>query len=369
MNLRFLIIIIGINRALVSSAFGFELSAPDGTGPIYFLGAKYHHGSIITDSPLLKPLSRSTPWMIQMEFSVLKNTQQAWDYCNCYSKNGVGLSFSNFNNPEKLGTATSLIFFTEPLLYFSDRIQFSLRGGSGISYLNKVYHADTNPENLFYSNTISFFLMLNFNLYYSISQRWRAGMTGQFSHISNGGTKWPNYGMNYPTLAVGLDYLINPQRFSRRTSTLFSDRSLKSIVHAFGVGHKAEANGSFPLERKLLLGANAGIIKPLTKVNALGLGGELYYDGVSEVYQDRTGKNYTPWTGSFSLQHYIFFGKILFGQQVAYAVTALNPDTNKKVYQRYFLEYKVSRNWYAGITLKAYGGRSDYLAFTSGIIL
>lgn len=368
MNYKFIIIISWINLITALPAFSFKLSAPDSTGPIYFLGTKYHRGVIITDSPLLKPLSGSSPWMIQAEVGIMKNTQQAWDYCNCYSKNGVAFSFTNFNNPEKLGTASSIIFFTEPYLYFSDKVQFSLRGGSGISYLTKIYDANTNPQNLFYSNTVSFFLMLNLNLYYSINPRWRASLTSQFSHISNGGTDWPNYGMNYPTLGVGLDYLINPQQLSKRISTLPLSGSLKPIVHAFGTGHKVVANGSYPQERKLLLGVNAGLIKPLTKVNALGFGGELSYDGISEIYQDQTGEEYSPWTGSFSLQHYIFFGKILFGQQLAYTVTALNPDTKKKGYQRYFLEYKVGQNWYAGITLKAFGGRSDYLAFTSGII-
>jgi hypothetical protein len=367
MNLKYLIINIWICSVISPSAFSFEISVPDSTGPIYFLGAKYHQGVIITDSPSLTPLAKSNPWMIQADLSVLKNTQQAWDYCNCYSKNGVLLSFTDFKNPEKLGTATSLIFFTEPYLYFSDKLQLSLRGGSGISYLTKIYNEDTNSENLFYSNTISFFLMLNLNLYYLISPRWRASIAGQFSHISNGGTKWPNYGMNYPTLGVGLDYIITPHQLSKRTSTSFTARSLKTIIHTFGTGHKAEANGSFPQERKLLIGVNAGIVKPLSRVNAVGLGGELYYDGISEVYQARSGESYSPWTASFSLQHYIFFGKILFGQQVAHVITALNPDNNKKVYQRYFLEYKVRSNWYAGITLKAYGGRSDYIAFTSGI--
>ena len=368
MNLKFAIINIWIYLSISPATFSFELLASDSTGPIYFLGATYHQGVIITDSPSLTSLAKSNPWMIQADFSVLKNTQQVWDYCNCYSKNGVSLSFTNFKDPEKLGTATSLIFFTEPYLYYSDKLQFSLRGGSGISYLTKVYNADTNPENLFYGSPISFFLMLNLNLYYSISPSWRASITGQFSHISNGGTKWPNYGMNYPTLAVGLDYNINPQQLSRRTSSPFTERSLKIIIHPFGTVHKAEANDSFAQERKLLLGVNAGVVKPLTRVNSLGLGGELYYDGLSEVFQARSGESYSPWTGSFSLQHYIFFGKILFGQQLAYAVTALNPDTNKKLYQRYFLEYKVRPDWYAGITLKAYGGRSDYLAFTSGFV-
>jgi Lipid A 3-O-deacylase (PagL) len=367
--MNFKLIITGISAYLIcgTEVFSFELSAPDSTGPIYFLGAKYHRGTIVTDSPSLTSLATSKPLMIQVDFSVLKNTQQAWNYCNCYSKSGVSLSFTDFKNPEKLGTATSLVVFTEPYLYFSEKIQVSLRAGTGISYLTKIYNAETNPGNLFYSLPVSFFLMLGLNLQYSISPTWRASLSSQFSHLSNGGTKWPNYGMNYPTLAVGLDYIINPRQLTGRPSSRFTERSLKTIIHVFGTGHKAEATGSFEQERKLLLGINAGVVKPLSRVNALGLGGELYYDGISEVYQARSGESYSPWTGSFSLQHYIFFGKILFGQQLAYAVTTLNPDTNKKIYQRYFLEYKVRPDWYAGITLKAYAGRSEYLSFTSGI--
>ena len=34
--------------------------------------------------------------------------------------------------------------------------------------------------------------------------------SGNYNHISNGGLKQPNKGINYPTLALGLDYIPNP---------------------------------------------------------------------------------------------------------------------------------------------------------------
>jgi len=54
-----------------------------------------------------------------------------------------------------------------------------------------------------------------------------------------------------------------------------------------------------PTENGLVLGFNAGVLKPLSRINALGVAGEVYYDGVNKTYQQRTGDHYGPWSARF----------------------------------------------------------------------
>jgi hypothetical protein len=110
---------------------------------------------------------------------------------------------------------------------------------------------------------------------------------------------------------------------------------------------------------------NLGLIKRIGRLNAFGVGGEIYYDGINSVNQQRAGRVQQTTVGGVSIQHYLFLGKLLFGQQFAWYVT---PDTGyqKNIYQRYFLEYEVKKNWYAGVSLKAHGDHSDYLAISTG---
>ncbi|HEY8936857.1 MAG TPA: hypothetical protein VIM65_16625, partial [Cyclobacteriaceae bacterium] len=124
-----------------------------------------------------------------------------------------------------------------------------------------------------------------------------------------------------------------------------------------------------PEEKRIVTGINIGLIKPLGKISSLGVGGEAYYDGIAHLQEERTGKDFRAGIASVNLQHYITLGKLLLGQQLAYYVTKPNPDVTRKLYQRYFIEYKVKGPLYLGVSLKAHGNVSDYIALSTAYIL
>ena len=101
------------------------------SGRLYFSSAKFQVGNILIDNPSTAYLVQDNPLMLESNFSILNNTQCAWDYCNCYSKNGFAISYINLGNPTKLSQATRLVF-TEPYLSFSFKLQFYFRDGAGI---------------------------------------------------------------------------------------------------------------------------------------------------------------------------------------------------------------------------------------------
>jgi hypothetical protein len=313
-------------------------------------------------------LINNNPQLIQLDFSVLKNTQKAYEYGRCYSKNGLSFSHVNFGNADKLGTASTLALYVEPHLLASRKFQVTLRAGGGVAYLNKVYNAVSDSNNLFYSKPLSYLLLVNVNVYYALTANVRVNVSAQFSHISNGGARWPNYGMNFPTWGLGIEYAIHPQVLQARTCAPFTNRSVKVITHLFGGRNTARAGDSYPEEKKPVFGINAGVLKPLGRISALGFGGELYYDAICKVKQTRYEKKFNSTIGSVSLQHYFFFGKLLCGQQLAYYITKLNPDTPTNFYQRYFFEYKVKGPLYLGVSLKAHGQISDYMSITTSYI-
>lgn len=349
-----------------NECIGQHMPVPD-SGRVYFASSKFQVGHILIDNPATADLVQDIPWLLEFDFSILKNTQRSWDYCNCFSKDGFSISYINFGNPEKLGRAVNLAAFVEPYLSFSSRFQFSFRGGAGISYLNKVYDEATNPTNLFVSKHISYLLLLNLSAFYAVRTNLKINFTAQFNHISNGGARDPNYGMNLPSAGIGLEYSWKPYTLSKRKNSPFTKQSLKIITHVFGGQRILPATKGWPEESKIVFGLTTGVIKPLSKINGLGIGGELYYDGLSAVKHNQTGDVYKTVVGSASMQHYLFFGRVLFGQQLAYQFTQLNPDVSKKIYERYFLEYKIGNNWYAGISLKAYGDVSDYFTIATAV--
>lgn len=329
---------------------------------LFFVGGSASAGSIVTGSDRVKPLSYTHPVMLQFDFSFIKNTQQSWNYCNCYSKTGLSISYVDFNNPEKLGRAINLSVFAEPIIFYSPKFQFSLRGGAGFSYLNNVYDSISNSENLFYSTPISFILFMKARASFKISESVNAILEGEFNHISNGGTNYPNWGINFPMVSLGVDYQLNVQKLIPRSRLELTSYPLKLILHGYGGRHLEDDS------KRIVIGINVGLIKQVSRVNGIGVGGEVTYDAIYKVLSERKGMAYNSWLTSISFQHYFFYGKLLFGQHLAYYLVPPNPDSNKKIYQLYTLAYHVNKQWYAGVSLKAHGGISDYLAVSTSKI-
>jgi len=362
-----LVTAISISTLLSMMCHGQALTRAD-SGRFYFISSNVQQGTILIQDKDAAHLVEKKTRGAQLDFSVVKNTQRAWDYCNCYTKNGVSLSYVDFGNPVNLGHAVNLVAYTEPYLSFSHKLQFSFRGGAGFAYLNRTFNAITNPDNTFYSRKLSFMLLLNLNAYYALTPSLRASLTAQFSHISNGGARDPNWGINFPTFGVGLEYMLQPGSLKPRLRRPFTDRSIKVITNVFGGRRLLQARDIWPDQHGAIAGVNTGVVKPLGRISAIGLGGELYYDGTSNLREARDQKEYSDMIGAISIQHYFFFGKVLFGQQLVYQVTRLNPDVANHIYQRFFLEYQLYRHWYGGITLKSRGNVSENLSIATSLV-
>ncbi len=332
--------------------------SPLDSGRLLFVDMMAHRGSIITDSKSLEPNAQSHPLMFEFDLSRMQNTKQSWNQCKCYHKEGLTLSYVDFKNPDVLGKAVNLSIFTEPYLYYSPRFQFSLRTSAGLSYLNNVYDEETNPENLFFSSPISFLLSLGLVTNYSLGPSIHLKLAAQFNHISNGGTRYPNWGINFPTLAVGVSYQVNNQKLTNWNNPSPIDKAAKLIIRMYAGSHLADG------ERRMVTGLNVGLIKPLSRINGIGLGSEIVYDAINQVLENNTGKEYNTILASFSLQHYFFYGKVRFGQQLAYAIIPPTSHGSNRIYQLYTLEYFITKQWYMGTTLKAYGGASDYITIS-----
>jgi hypothetical protein len=334
----------------------------------YFIGTKIQSGNILINNSKLNSLDIHHPVIFQADLSLLKMEQNVWDYCACYTRNGVSVNYTDFGNLKSLGRGAGIVLYTEPIIFLSNRIQITLRGGAGFAYNNKIYDQENNTNNIMVSKHVSYLLIFNPNIYFSLSKRIQLSAGAQLSHISNGGARWPNWGLNYLTGSMGASYMIHPQVLKPKISSPFADRAVKFLILAFAGAHHFGPTVQYAETSRGVGGFNAGMLKPLSRVNLLGAGAEIYYDGIGKVLEYHYGQAYHRFIGSVSLQHYFSLGKLLFGQQLAYVLTPRNPDMDTRIYQRYVLQYKIKKNWVGGVSLRAHGKISDYLTLTTGFI-
>ncbi len=204
----------------------------------YFIpGLRAHYGFIIAHTSEIEDAARTNPYGLQVDLSWHFNTQKAYDFCNCLPRLGLSANYWDFQSRDILGRAYSTMFFAEPFFNLHHRVNFSLRAGFGLAYLSDPYDSVSNPLNQAYSTRVGYSLLLNTTVYFRLSDRFILNTSFNYNHISNGGVKHPNKGLNYPTLSIGLDYSTSPIRFRR---------------------YRPDGDGRFVPHNRILIGTFAG---------------------------------------------------------------------------------------------------------------
>jgi hypothetical protein len=317
---------------------------------ILYLGSQTYYGFIIPHRSSVRPLVQDTrPWGLSLELSRLRYTQSAWRACNCYSQNGLSLMYFNFDDPEVLGSSVNLTVFAEPQFTYGN-FNMSLRAGLGLSLLTKVYHVESNPENVFFSRTMSGILLLQLTNRVWLSEHLGIRLSGAYHHISNGGSKQPNLGMNFPTLSIGAEYSIGRIRLVRREKQQVSKKTMQYYGGVFFTSSKVPENDD---RRKPMLGVNGGFYKPFARMHGIGLEMELVHDWSLKEKNKQSAEYIDHRIISGLLRHHFLFGKFDFSQALGFYLYKKYP-TQDNVFQRYLLEYRITKNIQLGFSLKAH---------------
>lgn len=329
---------------------------PVDTAARFSFESSLYASRIITGEANLQAFTSLHPLTIQAGLSWVRNGRSQWNYCNCLIRNGSSLTWTDFKDG-RLGHAFSVSAYTEPVLWHRPRWQVSLQGGTGLAYMTRVYNANSNPENTFYSAPLSFLLTLGPSVQWQLNPHWFLSLHGRLQHISNGGRRDPNDGMNLLSAGLQLRYTPSLSVYHLWEHKKRPPNQWVTTVHAFGFYRQlTPSSPSVPVG-----GFNATFARTLGRISALGLGGELYYDGLSKYRKQQSGEAIADWVPSMHIAHQLTLGKLLFSQQLAWYLT-LQTGFSERTFQRYVLAYSFKPGWYGGITLKAHVDRSDYFA-------
>jgi len=220
-------------------------------------------------------------------------------------------------------------------------ISISFRFGMGPAWVNRIYDAETNPDNFFFSSHLSFIVVLNAAVNYCLSSRLTTRVSFNYNHISNGGLMQPNIGMNFPTLNAGFDYSLTEVSFPIRAKDtmqiLYPDKSWWDV---YILGTRKNVNNG---EEKLYPVIGAGIYYNyhILRILALNAG--------------------TEWISDFSVKEKIR------REYINDPGSAPYPARNK-VYQRYGLNLRFTESLYMGINIKSHGHVADLMDARLGIL-
>ena len=317
---------------------------------ILYMGGQVHYGFIIAHRSAVRPLVKDIrPWGISMEFSRLRYKQSAWSACNCYSQNGLALMYFNFDNPEVLGSSVNLVAFAEPNLSFKT-FNISLRAGLGLSYLTKVYHWESNPENVFFSSKLSGILLVQLTNRVWLSENFSIRLSAAYHHISNGGSQQPNLGINFPTVSIGAEYSVGRITLMPKQKKYSLKNTMQYNAGFFFTTRKISSDDN---KRKPVLGFSGGFFKPFARMHGIGADLEMAIDWSLKERNKLSSEYIGHHIISGLVRHHFLFGRFDFSQAIGFYLYKKYPTPNS-IFQRYVLDYRITKKIQIGFSLKAH---------------
>jgi len=335
---------LGCERALGQSndAFGFRAET----------------GFLILHSEAIAPIGSAAPWGVGIDYARELDPDVHYPNCLCFPRMGFSLSYHNLDKPGILGSSFPLYGFLEPHYRLSGPWFFHLRGGMGFAYQTTPYDLETNPLNLSYSLYLNTFVQLGAGVSYRPEAHWSASLSALYNHSSNGGIQEPNKGLNYPTLALGVEYSLKPRVFKSKTELNTSPPPPKRLwtLEAFAAGKAIDETRV----TYAVYGLEASYLYQFSRVSAWDAGIELLRNAAYEQVLDNAGTPSNHFEASLLAGHAFVMGKFTFSQQAGvylYRDYAPTPDW----FQRYGVNYYFWKNLSLGANIRVHGHVAEFL--------
>jgi hypothetical protein len=340
---------------LLLSEFLMTLSAVPNDSIRHHLGMQAYTGFIIPHAPDLKAISQSRPVGMELTYSRTALNRTAYERCNCFARIGTYLNYVAFNNRDELGRTVGLGGYFEPLIRYQNPLYFSVRATAGLSYISRVYNTESNPRNTFFSSPVSGLLALSVNAHYRLTQQVQVSATASYNHISNGGIRQPNRGMNFPTLGIGLLYIPESIPFpdpGRWVQPPLARRFTKRIM-AFGSVRTLPESLNFPESAGWVWGFMATAGYRVSRFHAFTGGVEFTDDGYIREQLRRENKLANHRQLGLLGGYELWLGRYAFTTHLGWNIVQPAALRDGPVFQRYQLLYTVHSRYLVGVGLKA----------------
>jgi hypothetical protein len=362
------ILLTGIISTFLFTGTATELPA-DTLKKSYMTGLRIHYGTILPHSEKIRALAFNHPRGFEINLNRLNYSDNAVRQLNCYSYTGIAINFFDFDHP-KIGHSVNSFFYFEPLFRFRNRFSYSLRAGTGISYLSETYDEINNPENKFFSSHIAFLLILDLKIKYKTGNKLELIASACYNHISNGGIKQPNYGMNFPTLSLGADYSFNPVELKPIVKEKLKpeEKNWNFIIESFASVKVQEKTDNFPEKACFMIGLSSHTGRKLSRLSGINFGIDIFADGYIREAIERTGGNTDYKRSGFFGGHQFILGKVSFTTNFGIYIYAPN-KAKSQVYQKYLLQYHWPGRLNCGFFMIAHGDAAETMGVNFGFRL
>jgi hypothetical protein len=206
--------------------------------------------------------------------------------------------------------------------------------------------------------------MVGLGFWVPVNRQWWVNASVNYQHVSNGGLRQPNKGINWPTAGLAVHYQKETRPFYsglRTKEKFWKNNPWHWEAALFGIARRAlDDNGN---SRRLpLTGIALQAGKQVGRINALTVGTEIYRDEELRVQLKRDAVDASPVKAGLLAGHAFLLGRFVFSQRLGVYIFDQTPYYDR-LYHRWGIDYKISRRIGAGINLQAHKQVADFVDF------
>lgn len=353
----------------------------------WVLGLDGQYGFVWVHTAKVESVRGSRPTSLVFSLTKQNTDEETYQKWHFFARQGLQFAYTDFKKPI-LGKAYILAYKLQPIIPLNESLNLTFTANIGGAYLTKPYNANTNPENQSYSDKLNAYLRLAAGLEYNIGNNFAVNLSADYNHISNGGFKQPNRGINYPTASLGLIYHTQDNKLPHydyeKDESWREDTKVKYDFTLFAspkggyakISDPSQAynSGAWKQQRKPVIGFNIQASKRVSGINALNAGVEVYHDAALASIKNNRGVPSSNMFAGVLVGNEFIINRFLFSQQLGWYVykktdyldtTYYNQSDRTSpyktpFYQRYGLQYRILNNWYIGVNLLAHGKTADF---------
>ena len=366
------LLFIGLHFFVIRNIYGAGEKQGDSvviTSPLS-VGLNYQYGFTLNHNAAMAALN--TRHFSTYEISLQHQTvgKSFWEQKCGYPAYGVTFMYSELANPKYLGRMLGLYPYLDvPLFSWKQKHKISFVVGLGLAYGTKPYDRFENYKNITYAS--HFNVLARFGLKGNVRIFSKTDLSGgvNFTHASNGTTKEPNFGLNTPTLFLGLNYQINNatgERIVHQEETL-SKSPYQLQIAAYGACKDISYMNN---SSKYFVGElNANMLKRYRFARSWGTGLGLNMD-FAEIQKVKDKGEFSGNVVSYIIPgvkaiHQFHINKLYIGTELCYLITN-KENRNKNICANLTTGYHINDWITVGLSLRAGFFYADYIGIGFG---
>ena len=331
------------------------------------LGAYWQGSIIMAHTYAIRHLVASHPTGFEVNVQQQTTGAAPWHEWYKYPKMGLALTYYDFHNPV-LGYVFAASPYISKTFSRGPKHDFSFRLGAGLAYLTNPYNQDTNHKNTIASSALNATLQMRFEYDYALTPHLGLLAGIGLNHYSNGATTKPNFGVNLPSLVLGLNYHEQrPAPTYHNPAPPPDDIGRTFFNVSTSLGYKQRTEGD--KKKYLVNSVTLAVGRRVNRKSNLLLGVEGFNDrSLKATLEDTTRagvKQPDVKKAGVFIGHELLFGRLTFDSHLGFYVYAPYKSSTA-YYERLGLKYHFTDLIFGAIDLKIHRGAADVIEFKVG---